>query len=148
MNKAQKCAWFNLLITFSLAVIHAAAFFIIATIGPIPPALNLVGFIVVFVLIAIFAILFRRKVGLSSVDFDERDMVIGKRARLAAYIAMWILLACGCLVPWFLYGVKAVVEIPVALFPVMLYAAFIVTVFIHSAAILIQYGRGGSDEKE
>ena len=143
MNKAQICAWFNLLITLSLVAIHATAFFIIATTGPIPPTLNLVGFIVVFALIAIFTVLLRRKVGLSPVGFDERDRMISKRARTAAYVVLWVILACGCLLPWFLYGVEATVTIPVAMFPVLLYAAFIVTVFIHSAAVLIQYGRGG-----
>ena len=44
MNKAQKCAWFNVILTLVMIALHGAAFLMIATMGYVPGTLNTIGF--------------------------------------------------------------------------------------------------------
>ena len=140
MNKALKCAWFNLIVTVLLASLHAVAFILIFKIGYIPKMLNTIGFVVVFVLLALAAVVFRRKQKLSAVDFDERDNFINKRVLAIDYFLLWALLTGGCVGSWFLMGPEGVVRIYVLCF--LLYVSFLLAMLVHSFATIILYGKG------
>jgi len=104
MNKAQKCALFNLIVTVVLLALHGSAFAIIATVGPVPKILNAAGFFVAFALIGVSALLYQRKQRLSEADFDERDRLISKRALAIAYISLWAIVIAGCIASWVVIG--------------------------------------------
>ena len=139
MNKAQKIAWFNLVITAVLVILHASAFGIIALTGTLPRIVNSAGFFVVCGLIAVSALVFRRKQHSREVDFDERDKAIGKRALVISYFLLWGLLVAGCAICPAVIGLDG--AIPAYLLPLAVYTIFIVTMFTHSLTILVQYGK-------
>lgn len=140
MNKAQKCAWFNLVLTLVITVLHASAFLMIAYRGYLPQRLNTIGFIVVFGLIGISAVIFKRKQKFSEVEFDERDKFINKRALVVDYFFLWVLLIICCVVFWYYLGPDGTVRI-YALCG-LLYGLFLAAMLVHSLATLILYGSG------
>ena len=136
MNKAQKCAWFNLIMTVILLVLLPTRILCL-------PSRFLDGlvFFFVFGVIGLFVLLFRKKQGV--VEFDERDKLINKRSLLAGYFVIWGFFITACIVPYLMFGPTG--SIPVYIMPVILYGTFIVTMLVHSVLILVQYGRGGKD---
>jgi len=146
MNKAQKCALFNLIVTVVLLALHGSAFAIIATVGPVPKILNAAGFFVAFALIGVSALLYQRKQRLSEADFDERDRLISKRALAIAYISLWAIVIAGCIASWVVIGPAGTLSIPACVLPVLAYGVFIIIMLVHSLAVLIQYGWKGKGE--
>lgn len=143
MNKALKCAWFNLILTLVIVGLHAAAFVLIFKIGYVPRTLDTIGFFVVFGLIGIGAVVIKRKQKLSAVDFDERDHFINKRVLAIDYFLLLALLIGGCVAGWFLMGPEGVVRIYVLCF--LLYVSFLLAMLVHSVATIIMYGRGSKE---
>ena len=141
MNKALRCAWFNLIITLLLASLHGVAFVLIFKIGYIPKILNTIGFVIVFALLAITSVVFCRKQKLSKIDFDERDNFISKRVLVVDYFLLWGLLLAGCIASWFLMGPDGNVKVYVLC--ALLYASFLLTMVVHSSTIIVLYGKGG-----
>jgi len=145
MNKALKCAWFNLTTTLLLASLHAVAFILIFKIGHVPKVLNTIGFVVVFALLAIMSVVFKRKQKLSKIDFDERDNFINKRVLVVDYCLLWGLLLAGCIASWFLMGPDGIVRVYALC--ALLYASFLLTMITHSLATIILYGKGGKSNE-
>jgi hypothetical protein len=136
MNKAQKCAWFNLIMAAILLVLLPTRMLSL-------PSRFLDGLALFFVfgVIVLFVLLFRKKQGV--VEFDERDKLIHKRSLLVVYFVIWGFFITACIVPYLMFGPTG--SIPVYIMPVILYGTFIVTMLVHSVLILVQYGRGGKD---
>ena len=141
MNKALRCAWFNLIITLLLASLHGVAFVLIFKIGYIPKILNTIGFVIVFALLAIMSVVFNRKQKLSKIDFDERDNFINQRVLVVDYFLLCWLGLAGCIASWFLMGPDGNVKVYVLCS--LLYASFLLTMVVHSSTTIILYGRGG-----
>jgi amino acid transporter len=140
MNKAQKCAWFNLTLTLVIAALHGAAFLMIACRGYLPRTLNTIGFFVVFGLIGIGAVVFRRKQKFSEVEFDERDKLINKKVLVINYFFLWLVLIAGCVIFWYYLGPEGAVRVYALC--VLLYGLFLVAMLFHSVTTLILYGSG------
>ena len=140
MNKAQKCAWFNVILTVVMIVLHGAAFLMIATKGYVPGPVNTVGFIVVFGLIGVSAVIFKRKQKFSEVEFDERDKFINKRVLVVDYFFIWAVLLAGCVIFWRCLGPEGTVRVYALC--ALLYGAFLVAMIVHSLTTLILYGSG------
>lgn len=140
MNKAQKCAWFNVTLTLVMIALHGTAFLMIATKGYVPRALNTVGFIVVFGLIGVSAVIFKRKQKFSEVEFDERDKFINKRVLVVDYFFIWAVLLAGCVIFWRYLGPDGTVRIYALC--ALLYGLFLVAMIVHSLTTLILYGSG------
>lgn len=145
MNKALRCAWFNLVATLLLALLHGAAFILIFKTGHIPQALNTVGFVIVFVVLSMTVVVFRKKQKLSEVEYDERDRAICSRVLAIDYGLVWAILIGGCVSGWSLMGPDGVVRIYVLCF--ILYLSFLLAMLVHSATTIILYGgRCGTSE--
>jgi hypothetical protein len=76
-----------------------------------------------------------------SVDCDERDREINRRSGLIGFAAAYMLVGLTCMIPFFVKGPHAMIEI--IWLPMIFMAAGIAHYFFYSVAILIQYGRGG-----
>ncbi len=137
LNKAQKCAWFNLILTLVITALHGAAFLMIAMIGYVPRTLNTIGFFVVFGLIGISAVIFKRKQKFSEVEFDERDKFINKRVLVVDYFFIWAMLLAGCVIFWQYLGPEGTVRIYALC--ALLYGLFLIAMMVHSLATLILY---------
>ena len=140
MNKAQKCAWFNLTLTLVIIALHSAAFFTIAMKGYLPRTLNTIGFIVVFGLIGISVVVFRRKQKFSKVEFDERDKFINKRVLVVDYFFLWAIFLAGCVVFWRYLGPDGTVRVYALC--ALLYGLFLLAMIVHSVTTLFLYGSG------
>ncbi len=140
MNKAQKYAWFNLTLTLVMIALHSAAFLMIAMMGYVPRTLDAIGFFVVFGLIGVSAVIFKRKQKFSEVEFDERDKFINKRVLVVDYFFIWAILLAGCVIFWRYLGPDGTVRVYALC--ALLYGLFLVAMIVHSLATLILYGSG------
>ena len=143
MNRWQKIAWYNLTVVVASLTISGTTIGILAILHGFPKALGGLGFLGIAGLIGLSPFLFRKKVG--KVTFDERDQVIHRRATLAAYSTFWFFFAAACMIPWWVLECGA--KIRVVVLPCMLAGGFIIVQLIQSIAILVQYGKGGREEK-
>jgi hypothetical protein len=136
MNRMQKTAWW-IVIWISIATLVSL---IAVAIGyfkfGMPKAL--IGFC--FLGIAGFAglapLIFRKDKG--KVTCDERDILINRRAALAAFGASYLITGLACMLPFFILGYNA--SISVCWLPNIFMAAGLTCFFVHSVAILVQYG--------
>jgi len=141
MNRTQKTAWVNLimiLLGIAIGVWRTVEVFILGRISegnywfwPL---------MVIYLMIGASIIFIRRKQSPAEVDSDERDDLIKKRAVLASFVSVWILLYVASVIPWLTLGPEGSIPVWLLLF-INLGVFFIVTV-VYSVAILLQYGWG------
>jgi len=143
MNRAQKIAWFNLIVIVASLDISGTAIGILTIVYGMPKALGGLGFLGILGLIGLSPILFFKKQG--QLGFDERDLLIYNRASLVAYSLFWVFFTAACMVPWLVFERGA--RIPVVVLPCMLAGGFVIVQLIQSIAILIQYGWRNKGEK-
>jgi len=146
MNKTQKTAWFNLImILFGIAIgiwVTVEVFIL----GRIPEsAYRFWPLMVFFLMIGASIIFIRRKQSPAEVDSDERDDLIKKRAVLASFVSVWILLYATSVIPWLTLGPEGL--IPVWLLAVINLGVFFIVMLVYSVAILVQYGWGNKGQK-
>lgn len=143
MNRLQKIAWYNLTVIVASLAISGAAIGILTIMFGMPKALGGLGFLGIAALSGLSPILFREK--RSQVNFDERDLLIHKRAILIAYSVFWVFFTAACMIPWWI--LKTGASIPVVVLPLVLAGGFIIVQLVQSVAILVQYGwRGRKNE--
>jgi len=141
MNRAQKIAW-SLVIAISLGfVLSCIAVAILYVKVGMPKALAGLGFFGIAGLGGLSPLFFRKDKG--NVVFDERDKLIKKRAALAGFGTSYLIVGLACMIPFFILGPKA--SISVSWLPYIFGGVGLNMFFVHSIAILIQYGRGGKD---
>ncbi|MFC1739493.1 hypothetical protein ACFL1G_10675 [Planctomycetota bacterium] len=142
MNKTQKSAVFSLVMFLFCAVVITYAFLTMFLITPkVSPIWTLV---VPFGIILVTSIVWvRKKQSPTEVDFDERDDIIKKRAVIAGFISVWILLAIESVIPTIILGDKG--SIPVSMLPIINVSIFIIAMMVCSIAVLVQYGWGRKD---
>ena len=75
------------------------------------------------------------------VTCDERDHLINTRAAAAAFASAFLVTGLACMLPFFILGPEATVS--VTWLPDIFMAAGLTTFFVHSVAILAQYGWKG-----
>ncbi|MHC4747996.1 MAG: hypothetical protein ACYS18_11885 [Planctomycetota bacterium] len=71
--------------------------------------------------------------------------MINRRAALAGFGTSYLLVGLACMIPFFILGPKA--SISVIWLPYIFGGAGLSMFFVHSVAILAQYGRGAKGEK-
>jgi hypothetical protein len=139
MNRTQKSAWFGLVVP----CFPVGWYFCVATLTQ--NLLLTIVPIVVFLLIVPVAmyVLIGKKQGLAEVASDERDCMIRSKALLAGFISVFVMLVIMCSVMILASNdagwVNAYISIPLSVL------TFLIAIAAYSAAILIQYGRGGKD---
>ncbi len=143
MNRTQKIALYNLIVIISSLTITGAAVGILAIMYGMPKALSGSGFLGILGLIGLSPILFRKK--REQLVFDERDLLIYRKATIAAYSTFWIFFTTVCMVPYLVLDRGATIRVVVL--PGMLAGGFIIFQLIQSISILIQYSRGPKGEE-
>ena len=86
-------------------------------------------------------IFLRKKQSPREVDKDERDSLIEKRAVIAAFVSVWILLFVATIIPRFIVGLDG--SIPVWSLAFINIGILLIVLFVYSIAVLVQYGWGG-----
>lgn len=143
MNRAQKTAWL-LVITISAGfVLSCIAVVILYIKSGMPTALAGFMFMAVAAFGGLGPSIFKKDKG--SVTFDERDKLIKRRAALACFGTSYLFVGLACMIPFFILGSKA--SISVIWLPNIWMGTFMIAFFVHSVAILIQYGRADKGEQ-
>ncbi len=143
MNKAQKTAWFTLIVLAVALGLSLAAFcvgyFVLGV--PAHQAAAGLGFMGIMGLLGLIPVLFRK--GEGSVQCDERDLMIQRTANLAAYGAFWVLFVIAAMIPWFITGPSG--TITVNYLPWMVFGGMFVVMLVQALVILQQYGWTGQE---
>ena len=145
MNKTQKTAIFTLVTSLFCIAVMAYTFISIFIFKVWPPGFygkywSLIAYIAIVVASVTFL---RKKQSPDEPDFDERDDLIKKRAVLACFVSVWILLAAATIISRLIVGQDG--SIPVWTLPFINLGVLIIAMLVYSVAILVQYGRGGKD---
>ena len=147
MNKTQKGAWINLA-SGLVAIASFGYIFVQFFVLKKPP--RLIGIWPLLsaycVLLGMLIVFMRKKQSQHEVDKDERDTLIEKRAVIAAFVSVWVLLFAATLIPRFIVGLDG--SIPVWSLAFINVGILLIVLFVYSVAVLIQYGRGGKDVAE
>ncbi len=142
MNRVQKIAWF-FVITISIAVLLStvAIGILYAKVG-LPKAMAGMAFLGIAGIGGFGPLIFKKDKG--PVTCDERDVIINSRAALAGFGAAYMVVGLACMLPFFILGTNS--RISVTWLPMIFMGAGLSSFFMHSIAILIQYGRGRNHE--
>ena len=145
MNRYQKLAWWNLIVITATIIITSTAITIefhirgFSTIGP--------AFIAILVLLRFNPFLFKKPKGQSRAVSDERDNLIVKRAVSFAYTTFWFVFIISSFTIFWSTGMGPKSSVPAITLPLMAVGGAIFMKILSSAAILVQYGRGGKDHE-
>lgn len=145
MNRQQKIAKFTLIVTLAaitISVMAVGIFYFVAGM-PIRRALSGFGFIGICGLAGLSPLLYRKECG--KVDFDERDLLIQKKASLAAYSIFWFLFVLASMIPFFVLGPKG--SISVKYLPAMVFGGMVTVMLVQSIVTLEEYGWKNRGEK-
>jgi len=145
VNRAQKIAWFNLIVIalalgLSVAAFGVAYFILGVSAGR---AAGGFGFIGIMGFSGLAPLLFKKDK--DQVQLDERDLLIKRRAMLGAYSIFWPLFVLAAMVPWFIKGPHGVIA--VNYLPWMVFGGMFVVMLIQAIVTLKQYGWSGQGEK-
>ena len=143
MNRVQKIAWsFVIAISTGVLVSVVAIVILYVKVG-MPKALTGFAFMGIAGLGGFGPIIFKKDKG--KLEFDERDHVINQRAALAGFGTAYMVVGAVCMIPFFVLGPKA--DISVIWLPMIFMGAGTSHLFVHSVAILVQYGWRDKGEK-
>lgn len=147
MNRAQKIALFMVIMTSTGVIAACIAFAVLYSMFGMPKVLAGFAFGFAFIGIAGLAgfspLIFRKDKG--KVRFDEHDRLIKRRTALAGFATSYLFVGLACMIPFSILGPKA--SISVIWLPHIFGGAALSSFFVHSVAILIQYGRGGKNHE-
>ena len=139
MNRTQKNAWFNIVMALLSLAFGVYIVVEIAVLQRVPKVFVRFWPLLTFWLIAGIGIIFvRKKQSPAEVDSDERDNFIKKRAALAAFVSVWIVLLVSSIVLRVILGPDG--SIPVWILPILNLGLLFIVGLIHEVTILIQYG--------
>jgi len=145
MNRAQKIARFNLIVILTALILSVTAvgIFFFAFDVPIQGALGGFGFMGIFGFTGLSPFLYKKETG--KVSFDERDLLIQRKAYLGAYAIFWVLFVLGAMIPFFILGPKGTIS--VRYLPAMVFGGWFVVLLIQSIVTLEEYGWRDKGEK-
>ena len=143
MNKTQKGACYGILLSLLLAGI--VIFDLIDTIVGWPIKLLIGAVWGGLLLVPIYLI--ERKKDPREVDMDERDKRIVKRALLASFILLAVMLGLAFVIAFFILGLQSTMSITMDELSAIIYFFLVAFVLVLSLAVLAQYGRGARGEK-
>ena len=142
MNRAQKTAWLLVIVISVALLLSCIAIAILYFKVGMPKALAGIGFMGIAGLGGFSPLIFQTEKG--KIILDERDRLINRRAALAGFGTSYLLVGLACMVPFFILGPKA--SISVIWLPYIFGGAGLSMFFVHSVAILVQYGCGNKGE--
>jgi uncharacterized membrane protein len=140
MSVQEKQAWFMLAVIGLTGLVYGALGLAVGfhtwTLG----TLGLLGFAGLAPLIG------QRNRGRGEIIFDERDVLISRRAGNAAFGIVWLVFVAGMMAPFFLKGPEATITVPVAGLALAVCGATVLLFTVQSVAIVIQYRTGRHGE--
>ena len=139
MNRQQKIALYQLIVTGAALFISTIAVVILYRFFGMPRAFGGFGFVGFVGFCGLSPLLFRKKK--DKVDFDERDQQIQLRANFAGYLSTYLFIVAACMIPWFIIGPKG--TITVNALPWLVFGEMFVFIIVQSITTLVQYHRGG-----
>ena len=143
MNRAQKAAWFTLVIlalAFGLSVATFSVGHFILGVSTARAAAGF-GFMGIMGFLGLIPLLFRKDK--AKVQCDERDLMIQRNASIAAYATFWVLFVAAAMVPWFATGPNG--TITVNYLPWMVFGGMFVVMLVQALVTLQQYGWTGQE---
>jgi hypothetical protein len=145
MNRIQKMAWWMAIWisagTILAAIAVAVLFFVIGM--PWPIARAGLGFLGIAGFGGLGSLIFKKDKG--KVTCDERDRLINNRAAVAGFGSAYMVAGVLCMLPFFVLGPAATIS--VTWLPDIFMAAGLTAFFVHSVAILAQYGWRAKDNE-
>ena len=146
MNKTQKGAWFSLAAGLTCIASFGYIFVQFFVLRKQPGLTGVWPLLVAYgVLLGVPIIFLRKKQSPREVDKDERDGLIEKRAVIAAFVSIWILLFAATIIPRFIVGLDG--SIPVWSLAFINVGILLIVLFVYSIAVLVQYGKGGKSNE-
>ena len=139
MNRAQKMAWLIIITITAALLLTGISVGIIYAISGFPAAAAGMGFMGITGICGLAPVIFKKKKGL--IDCDERDILINRKAVNIGFVTGFLIVGLSCMLPFFILGPKHTIS--VTWLPMIFMAAGMSSIYIHSLAILVQYGRGG-----
>ncbi len=138
MNRAQKAAWFTLVVLAFASVLSLVAFCVAYFVLGVPAGRAAGGFGLMGIagLLGLIPVLFRKDK--AKVQCDERDLMFQRNAAVAAYATFWVLFVAAAMIPWFVTGPNG--TITVSYLPWMVLGGFFVVELVQAIATLQQYG--------
>jgi hypothetical protein len=136
MNRMQKMAWYKIIVIVATGIVTTCT---VATLNYTCSAsqaraglgcLGLLGFL------GLADRIFRKST--DKIDFDERDLLIQRKATVVAYSVFWVFWIASSMAIWAIK--KPGGSITVEVLPLMVLAGGVVVTLMHSVAILVQYG--------
>lgn len=142
MNRTQRGAWYGVLLSFLLAGI--VVFDLVDTRVGWPVKLLVAILWGSLLLVPVY--LLQRKKRSAAVDMDERDREIVKKALLASFVALAVVLGLAFMTAFLTLGLTRTVSITMDGLSAVVYYVLVVFVLVLSLAVLVQYGRRAGDE--
>ena len=141
MNRIQKMAWWMAIWVSAGVILAAIAVAILFLVIGMPWSIARagLGFLGIAGFGGLASLIFKKDPG--KVTCDERDHLINTRAAAAAFASAFLVTGLACMLPFFILGPEATVS--VTWLPDIFMAAGLTTFFVHSVAILAQYGWKG-----
>ena len=144
MNRAQKMAWFTLVIVSIGGVLSTIAVILLAAKFGFPKAFVGFGLMGVTGFAGLAPVIFKKDKG--QVTFDERDRKIHIKSTRAGFAASYGFVGLICMITWFAIGPKGMVT--VNLLPNIFIGAMITMIIVQSITILVEYGRGEKEKND
>ena len=145
MHKAQRIAKFNLiviLIALGLSAVAVGISYLVIGL-PIRRAVGGFGLLGICGLLGLSPILFKKKTG--EVDFDERDLLIQRKALVGAYSIFWVLFVLAAMIPFFVLGSDG--KVSVQYLAAMVFAGAVTVTLVQSIATLEMSGWRNKDHE-
>ena len=145
MNKAQKRAWLNFMVSLATLVISSVVITYVwrneINIFDLskPMRIRILGLFCTIPLILIVIIAWRWKK-----DYDERDKLIDRKANAIGIVGAFVFLGAAA---WFLSVMTRMGSIRVPLITFLVYLACFVWILVSSVAALVEYGGRCKGEK-
>ncbi len=145
MNRSQKIAWYQLcmIVVAAVASVILMAYYVRKyEYGYLQAWWVAMSYAVLLVMLTVLGpFMFRKKKG--QIDFDERDLIIDRKASWIAFSSTYAFFILACMITWIVTGMDSL--IPAYWLPRLVLGAWITTIVIHAVTILVCYGRGDKD---
>lgn len=138
MNRAQKIAWLVIITITAALLLTGISVGILYAISGFPAAAAGMGFLGITGFCGLGPVIFKKEQGV--VDCDERDILINRKAANIGFLTAFLIVGLSCMLPFFILGPKHTIS--VTWLPMIFAAAGLSSIYTHSLAIIVQYGKG------
>jgi len=142
MNRAYKIARFTVIVITVSCLLSGATCLIIYLKMGLPKASAGLAFMSIISLLGFTPFMYKKDQG--SIQCDERDIEINRRAALAGFCTAYLVMGVACMLPFFILGPKGTTS--VQWLPMIFMGGGLCHGLVHSITILAQYGKGADND--